>query len=412
MHENARIELATAAPARGADFAASRLKKVTAAVTVGQLKPVAVRARGRALIVDLTSGTTLPSLAVGLAAATLRGRGDEVRVLAASRAAIRVRPYSQIASNAERSVERSSILGHGFGSRGFVVRTLAAIAGGQAESNSAADRLAHAGRIRSSGEVVLVAADAPIESTARESATGVPVADVAVVLSKVAQPPVADFSDYEPARLRVLPIAACHADGRARSADFVEHEVREHARRHATPDLVFVDAAMNADPAGFRTIVAGMQRNAPGVRWIGRVIPSADGSDDGLSRRDLRDAAASGLRRLTVSLERTFAGASDDGVEAALDRLARLFRESTASGIGVAVEVLGSKEPDDVAAAAMVARMARFLREQAAVIDRVRFGEARYGARTLASLRDLVDAAESINALPIRHPAPSFEAVR
>ena len=403
MHENARIVRVAAPVARANDFTTSRLQKVSSAAASGRLSPISPRTTGRALIVDLTDGPLLPSLAVGVAAAALRARGDEVRVAVPERAADPSQAFSRIATNAERSIVRSALVGHGFGARGFVARTLSALAGAGRRDRERAAAVREIAAMRVAGEVVLVASDEPVAALAGELAAGIAVADAATAIVGLAQPPVADFTDYPVARLRVLPIAACHRDGRPRSADFVEHDVREYARRYGNPDLVFVDRAMNASAADFRAIVEGMQRNAPGVRWIARAEVRADGGDDGLSRRDLRDAAASGLRRLTVSLD---AAVVDDG---AFARLAQVVRDATAAGIGVLVESLV-----DTAAAspAEVASAAGFLADNAGSIDRVQFGAVRPGAAALASLRALVDAAEAINALPVRNPAPSFDLVR
>ena len=134
---------------------------------------------------------------------------------------------------------------------------------------------------------------------------------------------VPDFTDLAFARTRVLPISAASASGRVRPLAAVLHEVREYARRHALPDLVFVDHVLNGMLDG---LIGSIQRHAHGIQWMAAVRVGADESD-GLSRKLLRSAASAGLRSLVL---RAF-----DGRQA--ERAAELSAHASAAGIATRV---------------------------------------------------------------------------
>lgn len=112
---------------------------------------------------------------------------------------------------------------------------------------------------------------------------------------------VPDFSDYSFQRTRVLPIAAS-VPGAARPLGAVLHEIREYMRRYASPDLAFVDHAINEDPTLLEGLVDSIQRHAHGVQWMAAVRVD-EASSDGLSRKLLRAAAGAGLRSLVLRAE-------------------------------------------------------------------------------------------------------------
>ena len=124
----------------------------------------------------------------------------------------------------------------------------------------------------------------------------------AAAMSDAAAPGlVPDFSDYPFARTRILPIAAWMA-GATRPLGAVLHEIREYMRRYASPDLVFVDRALNGDATLLEGLIGSIQRHAHGVQWMAAVRVE-DAASDGLSRKLLRAAAGAGLRSLVLRVE-------------------------------------------------------------------------------------------------------------
>lgn len=111
---------------------------------------------------------------------------------------------------------------------------------------------------------------------------------------------VPDFTDLPLERTRLLPISAASASGAARPLASVLHEIREYARRHAMPDLVFVDPALNGPAGILGGLVDSIQRHAHGVQWMAAVRVGHHDESDGLSRRLLRAAALAGLRGLAL----------------------------------------------------------------------------------------------------------------
>lgn len=160
----------------------------------------------------------------------------------------------------------------------------------------------------------------------------------ALVRSGERHPLVPDFGDLEPRRTRLLPIAFAGAAGGARSLGVVLHEVREYMRRHHSPDLVFVDEALNApallSSGAFDGLVDSIQAHAPGVQWMARLVVGADEADDALSRRRLRAAASAGLRSAVLVADD--AGASE--------RARTLAAQAVDAGIAVRVLSSGGQE--------------------------------------------------------------------
>ncbi len=212
-----------------------------------RLAPIGAAARQRVLIAVVRTPSGLPSLAAGRVAAARRALGDEVRL-------------------AEFEGERLLALPRLGPDTDLLVLV---------DSED---------RIR-----VFPATDAP-GSTSTSTSISISGAGASGL--------VPDFSDYPFERTRVLPIAA--SDGGApRPLGALLHEVREYVRRHASPDLVFVDRALNRDPALLEGLVDSVQRHAHGVQWMA-ALRVDDGSSDGLSRRFLRAAAAAGLRSVVL----------------------------------------------------------------------------------------------------------------
>lgn len=134
--------------------------------------------------------------------------------------------------------------------------------------------------------------------------------------------PLADFSDFPWDRYRIHVIPMMTGRGcqwnrcrfcsditsvsgrtfRTKSVDAVMHEVRQLSTRHNCTNFLFLDIKLNSDPRMFRGIAEHIQRNAPGAQWVGTVHVDTR-KDNGLSRADLRAAAAAGMRRVSFGLE-------------------------------------------------------------------------------------------------------------
>ena len=239
------------------------------------------RVASRTLIAAVRTQPSMPSLAVGLAAAILRARGDEAHVL-----------------ELEPSVERW------------------------------AEPLV-SGLLEPTDRILLLDAPTTIRSLPRVLG-GIPVSrDLGGLGCSIAEldlPPVPDFSDFAAERTRVLPIAAHAPSGRHRGIAEVLHEIREYARRHSTPDLVFVDHALNRAAGFLPALIDAMQVHAPGVQWMAAV--SVDPSHEPLCRRTVRAAAHAGLRVLVIRAS----GATDP------TRVEEVRRLAAEAGIAVRID--------------------------------------------------------------------------
>lgn len=141
-------------------------------------------------------------------------------------------------------------------------------------------------------------------------------------LKNLDRAPLPDFTDFpwDRYKLRVIPImtgrgcqwARCtfcndvwSVSGRTfrtRSVESVLHEAREQSRRHQTSNFVFLDIKLNSNPAMLRGIVDNIQSYVHGAQWVGTVHVDQR-KDNGLSRRELKDAVAAGMRRVSFGLE-------------------------------------------------------------------------------------------------------------
>ena len=89
---------------------------------------------------------------------------------------------------------------------------------------------------------------------------------------------------------------------RSRSAANVLSELAAHHGQHGVSRFVFTDMKLNSNVEMWRAIIGGIQGAAPASEWIGAVHVGLE-ADNGLSDADLREAAASGCKRLTTGLE-------------------------------------------------------------------------------------------------------------
>ncbi len=204
--------------------------------------------------------------------------------------------------------------------------------------------------------------------------------------------PVPDFSDFPWDRypFRVVPLMAgrgCQwarcvfcsdvvsASGRtfrSRSAESVLHEMQEQARRHETTNFLFLDLKLNSNPGLLRAIVDGAQRHVPGAQWVGTVhVDQRD--DNGLTKRELRRAAAAGMRRVSMGLEsgsQRLLDLMDKGCS--VERNSAFIRHAHEAGISVRCTMFkgfpGETTEDLLLTAA-------FLESHSPYIDRVRFND-------------------------------------
>lgn len=205
-----------------------------------RLRPIGAVTHQRVLVAVIRTQPSLPSLAAGRAVAALRARGDEVRLAEFEGEGLLSLPRVGRDTDLVLLVDSEDQI------RGF-------------PANHAPDSMA-----------------------------------CAVDL-------VPDFSDYPFQRTRVLPIAAS-VPGATRPLGVVLHEIREYMRRYASPDLVFVDRAVNDDLPLLEGLMSSIQRHAHGVQWMAAVRVD-EASSDGLSRKLLRSAAGAGLRSLVLRIE-------------------------------------------------------------------------------------------------------------
>ncbi len=211
-------------------------------------------------------------------------------------------------------------------------------------------------------------------------------------LRQLDRSPVPDFHDFPWDRypVRIVPImtgrgcqwARClfcsdvvSANGRTfrtRSLDMVLHEMREQSRRHQTSNFLFLDLKLNSNPHLLRGLVERIQGEVPGAQWIGTVHVDLR-SDNGLSRAEIKAAAAAGMRRVSFGLE--------SGSQRMLDLMEKgasveaneaFIRHASEAGISVRCTMFKGfpgETADDLE------RTAEFLTRNEGRIDRVRFND-------------------------------------
>lgn len=204
--------------------------------------------------------------------------------------------------------------------------------------------------------------------------------------------PMADFTDFPWDRypVRIVPMMTgrgCQWDKclfcsdvisvsgrtfRTRSVTNVLLEMQEQARRHGTTNFLFLDLKLNSYPDMIRGIAEQAQSYVQGAEWVGTVHVDQR-RDNGLSRADLRAAAAGGMRRISFGLE--------TGSQRLLDLMnkgssvegnAAFIRDAHAAGLSVRCTMFKGFPGET---AADMQATARFLADHAPYLDRVRFND-------------------------------------
>ncbi len=211
-------------------------------------------------------------------------------------------------------------------------------------------------------------------------------------LRKLDEVPVPDFTDFpwDRYRARVVPmmtgrgcqwnqcnfcsdvISVSGRTYRTRSIDNVLNEMKEQSRRHNAANFLFLDLKLNSNPAMFRGIIENAQSSVPGSQWIGTVHVDQR-KDNGLSRLELRAAAAAGMRRISFGLEsgsQSLLDAMKKGCSVELN--SEFIRNAHDAGLSVRCTMFkgfpGETEAD-------LLKTAEFLERHAPYIDRIRFNE-------------------------------------
>lgn len=204
--------------------------------------------------------------------------------------------------------------------------------------------------------------------------------------------PVPDFTDFpwDRYRVRIIPVMAARGcqwaecvfcsdvhsvNGRMfrpRSPELVLDEMEEQYRRHQTKNFLFLDLKLNSYPALWRGIIHGIQQRIPGAQWIGTLHVDTR-KDNGLSKGELRAAAAAGLRRISFGLE--------TGSQRLLDQMrkgstvegnSRFIHDAHQAGLSIRCTMFRGFPGET---AQDLDLTARFLSDHANLIDRVRFND-------------------------------------
>ena len=211
-------------------------------------------------------------------------------------------------------------------------------------------------------------------------------------LRELDRSPTPDFTDFAWDRypVRIVPIMTgrgCQwgrcvfcsdvvsANGRTfrtRSLENVMMEIREQSRRYATNNFLFLDLKLNSHPALFRGIAERIQIAAPGAQWIGTVHVDTR-SDNGLSARDLKNAANAGMRRISFGLETAsprLLDLMDKGTS--IEAIEAFVRHASEAGLSVRATMFRGfpgETADDLAITNA------FLMRHSSYIDRIRFND-------------------------------------
>jgi radical SAM superfamily enzyme YgiQ (UPF0313 family) len=153
---------------------------------------------------------------------------------------------------------------------------------------------------------------------------GKPVGGARPPLTQLDDVPFPDYRDFPWAKYpnRIIPVLTGRGCGwgvctfcsdvtstagrtfRSRDPRKVLDEIAHHHEQHGASLFAFTDLKLNSDLVVWQAILSGMQRAAPGSRWIGSVHVDAVGRPrNGLSHDELAQAAESGCVRLTTGLE-------------------------------------------------------------------------------------------------------------
>ncbi|MEL6644247.1 MAG: radical SAM protein [Pseudomonadota bacterium] len=167
-------------------------------------------------------------------------------------------------------------------------------------------------------------------------------------------------------------ISASGRTFRTRSLENVLIELQTQAERHNAKDFIFLDLKLNSFPAMFRGLSRELRKRVRGAEWIGTV--HVDGrKDNGLSRRDLFEAATGGMRRISFGLEsgsQRLLDAMQKGCT--VERNAAFLKDAHEAGLSVRCTMFKGypgETAEDMAATA------DFLDANAAYIDRIRFND-------------------------------------
>ena len=217
---------------------------------------------------------------------------------------------------------------------------------------------------------------------------GVERGSIAAPLRELDKVPFPDYSDFPWSAYpnRIVPIITGRGCGwgacsfcsdvtstagrtyRSRSAANVLNELAFHYAEHKVSRFVFTDLKLNSDTSVWRSVIGGIQGVAPGAKWIAAVHAGKE-VDNGLSARDLKDAAKAGCVRLTTGLEtgsQTLSNLMKKGTK--VETIAHLLENATTAGISTrCTMVLGfpGETVDDVHASA------DFLSKHGSSIERI-----------------------------------------
>lgn len=167
-------------------------------------------------------------------------------------------------------------------------------------------------------------------------------------------------------------ISASGRTFRTRSLENVLIELQTQAERHNAKDFIFLDLKLNSFPAMFRGLAREIRNRVRGAEWIGTV--HVDGrKDNGLSRKDLFDAANGGMRRISFGLEsgsQRLLDAMQKGCT--VERNAAFLKNAHEAGLSVRCTMFKGypgETAEDMAATA------DFLEANAEHLDRIRFND-------------------------------------
>jgi len=185
---------------------------------------------------------------------------------------------------------------------------------------------------------------------------------------------------------------------RSRGVASVLEEIRSHRANYDARHFVFTDLKLNSNLTVWRALHMHLQFAAPESQWIGAVHVGSE-RDNGLSRDDLRAAAASGCVRLTTGLEtgsQKIATLMRKGTR--IDAISQFLHEALDAGISTrCTMVIGypGETAEDVDSST------RFLEQHTSVIERVAINRLQViaGTRLHQALKERPDRFDRIRIL-------------
>jgi anaerobic magnesium-protoporphyrin IX monomethyl ester cyclase len=211
-------------------------------------------------------------------------------------------------------------------------------------------------------------------------------------LRKLDETPIPDFRDFPWTRypVRIVPVMSgrgCQWDKclfcsdvistsgrtfRTRSLESLLGEMEEQSRRHETRNFLFLDLKLNSNPDMLRGIAASIQERIPGAEWIGTVHVDLR-RDNGLSRADLANAVAGGMRRISFGLESGSQRLLDLMLKgSSVEANSEFIRNAYSAGLSIRCTMFKGfpgETADDME------QTARFLEAHAQYLDRVRMND-------------------------------------